>query len=116
MYKKELRLNAKFFWGSKYLTKRFFEQLSTTYRHRIVLATAYTQEGDQHPVGLSFCVRKDENMYGRYWGSFDEYDCLHFEACYYQPIQWAIDQGIKMYDPGAGGKHKRRRGFPARPN
>ena len=106
----------KFFWGSKYLTKRFFANLATTYRHRVVLATAFTESDDQHPVGLSFCIRKDENMYGRYWGAFDEYDCLHFEACYYRPIQWAIANGVKMYDPGAGGKHKRRRGFPARAN
>ena len=106
----------KFFWGSKYLTKKFFETLATTYRERVVLTTAYTEYDNQHPVGLSFCIRKDDQMYGRYWGAFDEYDCLHFETCYYQPIQWAIANGIKMYDPGAGGKHKRRRGFPARPN
>ncbi|WP_024544580.1 GNAT family N-acetyltransferase [Picosynechococcus sp. NKBG15041c] len=106
----------KFFWGSKYLRKAFFEQLESTYRHRVVLAAAYIPEDEKHPVGLSFCIRKDEHLYGRYWGAFDEYDCLHFEACYYKPIQWAIAQGITMYDPGAGGKHKRRRGFPATPN
>ncbi|ANV89484.1 GNAT family N-acetyltransferase [Picosynechococcus sp. PCC 8807] len=106
----------KFFWGSKYLRKPFFETLESTYRHRVVLAAAYTPEDDKHPVGLSFCIRKDDYLYGRYWGAFDEYDCLHFEACYYKPIQWAIEQGITMYDPGAGGKHKRRRGFPATPN
>jgi predicted N-acyltransferase len=65
---------------------------------------------------LSFCLRKDENLYGRYWGSLQEFDCLHFEACYYQPINWAIQQGITLFDPGAGGQHKRRRGFPATPN
>lgn len=65
---------------------------------------------------MSFCIRKDDNLYGRYWGSFEEYDCLHFEACYYQPIEWAIKEGITMFDPGAGGRHKRRRGFPATPN
>lgn len=106
----------KFYWGSKYLTRKFFEQLYPNYSHRLVLAAAYTDYDDHKPVGLSFCIRKDDNLYGRYWGSFEEYDCLHFEACYYQPIEWAIKEGIKMFDPGAGGRHKRRRGFPATPN
>ncbi len=106
----------KFYWGSKYLTHKFFEQLYPNYRHRVVLVTAYQQETDTKPVGLSFCLRKGDNLYGRYWGSFQEYDCLHFEACYYGPIEWAISQGVKMFDPGAGGQHKKRRGFPATAN
>ncbi|EAZ91298.1 GNAT family N-acetyltransferase [Crocosphaera chwakensis] len=106
----------KFYWGSKYLTRKFFEQLYPNYSHRVVVAAAYTDYDDYKPVGLSFCIRKDDNLYGRYWGSFEDYDCLHFEACYYQPIEWAIKEGIKMFDPGAGGRHKRRRGFPATPN
>ncbi|MGL5033233.1 MAG: GNAT family N-acetyltransferase, partial [Microcystaceae cyanobacterium] len=106
----------KFYWGSKYLTRKFFEQLYPTYSDRVVLVTAYSENDPDHPAGLSFCLRKGENLYGRYWGSLQEYDCLHFEACYYQPIEWSIQQGIKMFDPGAGGQHKRRRGFPATAN
>jgi predicted N-acyltransferase len=106
----------KFYWGSKYLTRQFFEQLYPHYSHRVVLVAAYSEKDDKHPVGMSFCLRKDDNLYGRYWGCFEEYNCLHFEACYYQPIAWGISQGIKMFDPGAGGSHKRRRGFPATPN
>jgi uncharacterized protein len=41
---------------------------------------------------------------------------LHFDACYYTPIDWAIAEGIQVFDPGAGGRHKKRRGFPALPN
>jgi predicted N-acyltransferase len=82
----------------------------------VVLVAAYRQENEHKPVGLSFCLRKDEHLYGRYWGAFQEFDCLHFEACYYQPIEWAISQGVTMFDPGAGGQHKKRRGFPATPN
>ena len=48
---------------------------------------------------------------GRYWGSQEEISNLHFELCYYQPIEWAIKNSIHFFDPGAGGKHKRRRGF-----
>jgi hypothetical protein len=106
----------KFYWGSKYLTRKFFEQLYPNYRHRVVLVAAYQEDDERHPVGLSFCLRKGENFYGRYWGCFEEYDCLHFEACYYKPIEWAITQRIQMFDPGAGGSHKKRRGFPATPN
>ena len=106
----------KFYWGSKYLTRNFFKQLYPNYRDRILLVTAWREDNEIRPVGLSFCIHKGENLYGRYWGCFQEYDCLHFEACYYQPIEWAIDRGIQMFDPGAGGSHKKRRGFPATPN
>ncbi len=106
----------KFMWGSKYLTRKFFQQLYPEYCHRIFLVAAYTDDSDRRPAGLSFCVRKGENLYGRYWGCLEEYDCLHFEACYYKPIEWALSQGVTTFDPGAGGRHKRRRGFPATPN
>ena len=81
-----------------------------------MLVVAYTAQNEQTPVGMSFCLHKGSNLYGRYWGCLEEYDCLHFEACYYQPIEWAIANGIQMYDPGAGGRHKKRRGFPATAN
>lgn len=90
----------KFYWGSKYLTRQFFENLYPNYQHRVVLVAAFSENNPDHPVGLSFCLRKDENLYGRYWGSLQEFDCLHFEACYYQPINWAIQQGITLFDPG----------------
>jgi uncharacterized protein len=77
---------------------------------------AYSKDRPEKPMGLSFCIAKDELLYGRYWGSDREIDCLHFEACYYTPIEWAISQGIQRFDPGAGGRHKKRRGFPATPN
>ena len=102
-------------WGSKYLTKRFFESLYENYRHRVVFFAAYSEDNSQ-PVGMSFCLYKGDKMYGRYWGSFQEIDCLHFDACYYSPIEWAIQNNIQVFDPGAGGRHKKRRGFPATPN
>lgn len=105
-------------WGSKYLTKQFFEQLYHNYRHRVVFFAAYHQEDQdqRQPIGMSFCLFKDNQLYGRYWGSFQDIDCLHFDACYYTPIAWAIAHKIQTFDPGAGGKHKKRRGFPATPN
>ena len=103
-------------WGSKYLTKRFFEQLHDNYRDRVLFVAAYDKEDDRQPMGMSFCLYKGDRMYGRYWGSLQEIDCLHFDACYYTPIEWAIERGIQTFDPGAGGRHKKRRGFPATPN
>lgn len=103
-------------WGSKYLTKRFFEQLYTNYRHRVVFVAAYNELDQRQPMGMSFCLTKGDRLYGRYWGSFQDIDCLHFDACYYTPIEWAIKQKIQTFDPGAGGRHKKRRGFPASPN
>jgi uncharacterized protein len=103
-------------WGSKYLTPKFFEQLHPNYAHRVVFVAGYSETDPSQPIGMSFCLTKGENLYGRYWGSADEIDCLHFDACYYTPIEWAISQGIQRFDPGAGGRHKKRRGFPATPN
>ena len=103
-------------WGSKYLTKRFFELLHHNFRHRVLFVAGYREENDRFPVGMSFCITKGDRLYGRYWGSSNEIDCLHFDACYYAPIEWAIEHGINSFDPGAGGRHKKRRGFPATPN
>jgi predicted N-acyltransferase len=103
-------------WGSKYLTPDFFERLHHDFAHRVLLVAASNGQGGELPQGMSFCIHKGDLLYGRYWGSFQEYDCLHFNACYYSPIEWAIDHGIQTFDPGAGGSHKKRRGFPATPH
>ena len=44
--------------------------------------------------------------YGRYWGALERVDCLHFEACYYQPIEWCIQHGYQRFEGGAQGEHK----------
>jgi uncharacterized protein len=44
--------------------------------------------------------------YGRYWGALESVDCLHFEACYYQPLQWCIANGYQRFEGGAQGEHK----------
>jgi predicted N-acyltransferase len=44
--------------------------------------------------------------YGRYWGALERVDCLHFEACYYQPIEWCIAKGFVRFEGGAQGEHK----------
>jgi predicted N-acyltransferase len=102
-------------WGSKYLTRKFFNLLHHNYRHRMVLFAAFGED-DHDPIGMSFCLTKGDRLYGRYWGSKVDLNNLHFNACYYAPIEWGIANGIQTFDPGAGGRHKKRRGFPATPN
>ena len=53
----------------------------------------------------------DRVLYGRYWGSDGHYDALHFETCYYQGIDYCINQGLNCFEPGAQGEHKVSRGF-----
>ncbi len=103
-------------WGSKYLSRQFFEQLQPAFCHRTVLFAAYDDASSQRPIGMSMCFTKGDRLYGRYWGSTNDIENLHFDACYYSPVGWAIAQGIQIFDPGAGGRHKKRRGFPATPN
>lgn len=103
-------------WGSKYLTKNFFEKLYHNFRDRVLFIAAHREDDNPQPVAMSFCIAKGENLYGRYWGCFEEYDSLHFDACYYTPIEWGIANNIQTFDPGAGGRHKKRRGFPATPH
>jgi predicted N-acyltransferase len=101
-------------WGSKYLSEEFFRHDAVDLREHLVLFSAH--HGDPaEPVAMSLCVRSAGTLWGRYWGSDREIENLHFEVCFYAPIAWAIEQGIQSFDPGAGGRHKRRRGFLAQP-
>ncbi|MEM7179545.1 MAG: GNAT family N-acetyltransferase [Spirochaetota bacterium] len=108
---------SKFHYFSKYLTKQFFLSLRELFAERLALVCAFAEDSDV-PKAMSFLVHKDQHVYGRYWGGQSSgQDYLHFEACYYQPIEWCIANGKKFYDAGSGGyEHKRRRGFLATPN
>ncbi|MEE9495232.1 MAG: GNAT family N-acetyltransferase [Desulfobacterales bacterium] len=111
------RTNDKFGpWGCKYLKDSFFGGLAESYRHRLVFVAAFEKGNSDSPQGLSLLVTKGDQLFGRYWGCSKEINNLHFNACYYSPIEWAIANGIKRFDPGAGGYHKIRRGFTAAGN
>ncbi|MGD8368139.1 MAG: GNAT family N-acetyltransferase [Desulfobacterales bacterium] len=114
MYRFYERTNDQYgIWGCKYLTRRFFIELAQRYRHRLLFAAAYEKGGDKEPVGLSMLLVKGERIYGRYWGCERQIPFLHFNACYYTPISWAIANRVRYFDPGAGSAHKVRRGFRA---
>ena len=105
---------AKYWGGSQYLNLETFRHLQRHFAHRLVLMRASLASDPTLPAAMSLLVRKDTQLYGRYWGCLQDLDGLHFETCYYQPIQWAIAEGIQSYDAGSGGSsHKARRGFPA---
>ena len=99
-------------WGSKYLTSTFFEKIVDNKKNLLLFSASKNDSNDI--FAMSMCVKNKNNLWGRYWGSQEEISNLHFELCYYQPIEWAIKNSIHLFDPGAGGKHKRRRGFFAK--
>ena len=114
MYRLYVRTNDKFGpWGCRYLNREFFEGLHDRCRHRLMFMAAYDEKNQRRPIGMSLFAVKGDRLFGRYWGSDDDIDHLHFNACYYSPIQWAIENGIRRFDPGLGGPHKHRRGFTA---
>jgi len=99
----------KFAWGRRYLNERFFRLIAERWaKDRLEIVVA--REGSRLLAG-AINIRKNDRLYGRYWGGIEERPFLHFEVCFYHSIDEAIAQGIKVFEPGAGGEHKRARGF-----
>lgn len=91
-----------------YLDISFFTQLGETLPARLLLVVA-RHEGQ--PIAAALSLRDDKKLYGRYWGCQQEYQFLHFETCYYQGIEYCIENGLQSFDSGAQGEHKIQRGF-----
>ena len=91
-----------------YLDEAFFLMVARTLATSIMLVLAY--RGDQ-PLAAALYFEDDHQLYGRYWGCLEEVDGLHFELCYYQGIEHAIERGLQCFDPGVQGEHKILRGF-----
>ncbi|MEM1404850.1 MAG: GNAT family N-acetyltransferase [Pseudomonadota bacterium] len=91
-----------------YLTREFFTEVAPRLGSQVLLAMA---EQDGKPIAGAMYFRDEETLYGRYWGCIKNVDFLHFEACYYQGIEYCIRHGLKRFDPGAQGEHKIQRGF-----
>ncbi len=99
-------------WAAEYLNRDFFSELMQGYSEKLLFASAFDPH-EKDPVAMSMLLRSDTFLAGRYWGAFKHYKDLHFNTCYYAPIQWAIANGIRSFDPGMGSHHKVRRGFKA---
>lgn len=91
-----------------YLNHAFFERLRHTMTESLVLIQARLED---RPVAAALCFQDATTLYGRYWGSEVVADCLHFEACYYQGIEYCLEAGLTLFDPGTQGEHKLVRGF-----
>lgn len=91
-----------------YLNRQFFMTLGATMPDDILLVIA---EFDGQPIAGALSFIGSDTLYGRYWGSDDEYRFLHFETCYYQGIEFCLAQGLNRFDSGAQGEHKIQRGF-----
>jgi len=94
--------------GVEYLTPAFFECARRTLPHRLVATLAYR---GTKPVAGTINFEKGSHLYGRYWGCLEEFEMLHFELCYYRLIERAIQRGYTLFEAGAQGEHKLKRGL-----
>ncbi|MGH8832190.1 MAG: GNAT family N-acetyltransferase, partial [Polaromonas sp.] len=108
--------------NAPYLSRDFFRRMRDTMADNWLLFVAeHSVNGKRQPVATSLiAVSADptpasgpfasnngvKTAYGRYWGALARVDCLHFEACYYQPLQWCIEHGFQRFEGGAQGEHK----------
>ncbi|PKL24089.1 MAG: GNAT family N-acetyltransferase [Spirochaetae bacterium HGW-Spirochaetae-3] len=105
------RTNDKFGpWAARFLPRRFFELAASRIGGAVRFSAAY-ERGASEPVALAMLFQGNGTLWGRYWGSARDLPGLHFETCYYEPISYAIAQGLCRFDPGMGSDHKARRGF-----
>jgi predicted N-acyltransferase len=98
--------------SSPYLNLAFFTRLGETLPDHVLLVIA---EREGKPIAAALDVFTPEALYGRYWGAIEHVPCLHFEACYYQGLEFCIERGIRAFEGGAQGEHKLARGFLPEP-
>lgn len=95
-------------YSSPYLTLEFFRRIVATCGNAVVL---FIGERDGRRIASSLCIQSGDRCYGRYWGALEPIRSLHFEACYYTPISWCIENGLQCFEGGAQGAHKLARGL-----
>lgn len=91
-----------------YFDQAFFEGLSKQLPDNVLVILA---EKDKQAVAAAVFFESATTLYGRYWGSDGHFDALHFETCYYQGIEYCIESGKQLFEPGTQGEHKISRGF-----
>lgn len=96
--------------STPYLNRAFFEQVSTALPQQWLMFVA--RRGRQRVAASLLTLDPAQRVaYGRYWGALSHVDCLHFESCYYAPLEWCIAQGFRRFEGGAQGEHKLARGL-----
>ena len=93
-----------------YLTRDFFARVAQDMAPHWLMFVGW-QDGQRVAASLVAIDRASGCAWGRYWGSLRELDAVHFEACYYQPLSWCMDQGFERFEGGAQGEHKMARGL-----
>jgi uncharacterized protein len=96
--------------STPYLTRDFFARMA---QHMPASWLMFVAQREGQPIAASLITidRAQRTAWGRYWGCTDHVPCLHFEACYYQPLQWCLAQGFTRFEGGAQGEHKMARGL-----
>ena len=94
--------------GTAYLNAAFFELLAACMPENLMFITAYK---NGHIIACALFLLNANTLYGRYWGSDQTFHSLHFETCYYKPIEYCIEHNIANFEAGAQGEHKLSRGF-----
>ena len=96
--------------STPYLTRDFFARTSASMADHWLLFTAW-QDGARIASSLIAIDPERRTAFGRYWGAVEYVPCLHFDACYYQPLAWCIANGYQRFEGGAQGEHKMARGL-----
>ncbi|MCH1487886.1 MAG: GNAT family N-acetyltransferase [Pseudomonadales bacterium] len=91
-----------------YLNGEFFQEIGRTMADQLMLVVA---KKDNEVIAGALNFFSSTTLYGRYWGCTEEAEFLHFEACYYQGIEFCIEKNLQRFDAGAQGEHKIQRGF-----
>jgi len=94
--------------STPYLDRAFFGTIAQRMPDNLLLVVA---ERDGRPIAAALDIFGAGTLYGRYWGSVEPVPGLHFEACYYQAMEFCIERGIALFEGGAQGEHKHARGF-----
>ena len=95
-------------WGQPYLNLAFFQEIAARLGDRLVLFLVRDTDGKW--IAGAWNLRGDKTLFGRNWGCLRDYDCLHFEVCYYRALEYAIEHGLEKVEAGAQGLHKIQRG------
>jgi predicted N-acyltransferase len=96
--------------STPYLTRDFFARMAETMPENWLLFVAW-RGGERIAASLIGIDPARGHAFGRYWGAVEHVNCLHFEACYYQPLDWCIAHGYRRFEGGAQGEHKMARGL-----
>ena len=95
-------------WGRPYLTREFFSLIGASMADHVLLVMA-RRDGRWIAGAINFIG--SDTLFGRNWGAIEHHPFLHFEVCYYQAIDFAIERGLKTVEAGAQGEHKIARGY-----